>query len=218
MRFERVFLLSPARIGGPRSHMLMREEAEFDLAVRLRNGGATIGEIYAFISGLYFRGKMAYTDAFGAAPRGVSPAMVITPGIGMVSPDTILTYDRLKAIAQVPVEANNVAYSVPFLRDAVRLDQQAGPNCSYVLLGSIATEKYTSPLLQVFGDRLLFPAEFVGRGDMSRGGLMLRCAHNAEELSYIAVQGAVRRGNRPPKLQPPPRSVRKKSSSFKEIL
>ena len=44
----------------------------------------------------------------------------------------------------------------------------------FVLLGSVATDKYVGPLLDVFGDRLYFPATFAGRGDMSRGGLLLR--------------------------------------------
>ncbi|HEY2931322.1 MAG TPA: hypothetical protein VGK99_06200 [Acidobacteriota bacterium] len=57
-------------------------------------------------------------------------------------------------------------------------------------------------LLSVFGERLLFPAEFLGRGDMSRGGLMLRCARSGSELTYVAVSGAVRNGPRPPKLEP----------------
>jgi len=198
----RVFLLSPARIGGPRSVMLLREQAEFDLAIRLRQGAATIGEIYAFISGLYFRGKLAYTDVFSAAPRGIPPRLVIVPGMGLVPPETILTYDQLQSIAKIPVDAGNTAYSGPFLRDAALLDQRAGSDCRHVLLGSIATEKYTRPLLEVFGERLLVPAEFVGRGDMSRGGLMLRCAQSPQELTYIAVQGAARHGSRPPKLKP----------------
>jgi len=180
----------------------MREEAEFELAIRLRQGAATVAEIYAFISGLYFRGKMAYAQMFGAAPEGVLPAAVIVPGMGLVPPDSVLRYDQLQAIASVPVEAGNEAYAGPLLRDAARLNEQGGSVCRYVLLGSIATEKYTRPLLDVFGERLLFPAEFVGRGDMSRGGLMLRRARTLEELSYVPVQGAVRRGRRPPKLEP----------------
>src|SRR5438874_10880776 len=111
MRFERVFLLSPARIGGPRSTMLMREQAEFDLALRLRSGTAAIGEIYAFISGLYFRGKLAYTGVFGAAPPGVAPTMVIVPGIGLVSPETILSYEQIQTTANVPVDADNPAFN-----------------------------------------------------------------------------------------------------------
>lgn len=182
--------------------MLLREEAGFDLAVRLRQGAATIGEVYAFISELYFRGKMAYVEAFRASPEGIPTAVVIVPGLGLVPTDTVLSCDRLRAIASVPIEKDNDAYSVPLLRDAARLDEHAGPNCRYVLLGSIATEKYTNPLLKVFGERLIFPAAFVGRGDMSRGGLMLRCARSGDELSYVAVQGASRHGRRPPKLEP----------------
>jgi len=74
------------------------------------------------------------------------------------------------------------------LREARLLEQNAGPACQYLLLGSIATEKYTEPLLNVFGDRLLFPVEFVGRGDMSRGGLMLRRASSGEQLSYVSLR------------------------------
>ena len=67
-------------------------------------------------------------------------------------------------------------------------------------MGSIATGKYVDVLERVFGERLLFPAEFVGRGDMSRGGMMLRAARAGEELEYRPIAGAARRGPRPPKL------------------
>ena len=69
-----------------------------------------------------------------------------------------------------------------------------------VLLGSIATGKYVDALLDALGPRLLFPTDFVGRGDMSRGGLLLRSAREGRELDYIPVAGALRRGKRPPKL------------------
>ena len=71
-----------------------------------------------------------------------------------------------------------------------------------ILLGSIATGKYVDVLLANFGQRLRFPADFVGRGDMSRGGLMLRCAADRQELSYLPVAGAIVNGKRPPKLAP----------------
>jgi len=56
-----------------------------------------------------------------------------------------------------------------------------------VLLGSIATPKYLEPLNEVLGPRLHVPQEFIGRGDMSRGALMLRCAAEGHELTYIAA-------------------------------
>jgi hypothetical protein len=37
---------------------------------------------------------------------------------------------------------------------------------------------------------------------MSRGGLMLRAAASGEELDYVPVAGAIRRGARPPRLVP----------------
>jgi hypothetical protein len=201
-QFQVVFLISPARIGGPRSNTLLRPQAGFDLAVRLRERRATIGEAYAFISGLYFRGKLAYAEAFANPPTGVPPALIIVPGVGLVPPDAMIDAEQLAAIGSVSIEENNQAYRVPLLRDATLLDQNAGEDCRYLLLGSIATAKYTEPLLNVFGDRLLFPVEFVGRGDMSRGGLMLRRAHSGEELSYASLRGAVRQGRRPAKLEP----------------
>ena len=194
--------MSPARIGGPRSNVLLRPEADFALAQRLRDRKATLGEAYAFISGLYFRGKLAYAEAFAAPPEGLPPALVIVPGLGLISPDAIIDAEQLRRIGDVSIEQNNQAYRDPLLRDARLLDQNAGPACQYLLLGSIATEKYTEPLLNVFGDRLLFPVEFVGRGDMSRGGLMLRRASSGDELSYVSLRGAIRRGRRPPKLDP----------------
>jgi len=71
-----------------------------------------------------------------------------------------------------------------------------------VLLGSIASGKYVDILHAAFGKRLCFPVDFVGRGDMSRGGLMLRCAQDRRELPYVPVAGAIRKGKRPPKLAP----------------
>jgi hypothetical protein len=194
--------MSPARIGGPRSNVLLRPEADFALAGRLRDGEATLGEVYAFISGLYFRGKLAYAEAFAAPPEGLPPALVIVPGLGLIRPDTMVGVEQLRRIGDIPIEQDNQAYRDPLLRDAKLLDQNAGPACRYLLLGSIATEKYTEPLLSVFGDRILFPLEFVGRGDMSRGGLMLRRASSGDELSYVSLRGAIRRGRRPPKLDP----------------
>ncbi len=181
--------------------MLVRSQARFDLAVKLREGGASIAEVYTFISGLYFRGKIAYAAAFGAAPPGIPPALLIVPGAGLVPPDTPVSIEQLRSIANVPVDEHNPVYRDALLRDARLLNEHAGPTCRHVLLGSVASGKYTSPLLEIFAERLVFPADFVGRGDMSRGGLMLRCADSGIELRYVPVQGSLRHGTRPPKLE-----------------
>jgi len=202
---HRVFLLSPANTGGLRAKMLLSETAGFELARRLRDSGAPLGEIYSFMSSLYFRGKVAYAQAFCMPPPGVPNAVVITPGFGLVPLETCLSTDQLRAIARVPVDEDNLSFREPLNRDAKLLDEYAGPACQFVLLGSIATEKYVTPLLEIFGERLVFPAEFVGRGDMSRGGLMLRAARSGTELTYVPVRGAVRHGPRPAKLAKLPR-------------
>lgn len=180
--------------------MLLRDNAQFDLAQRLRQGLATIGEVYTFISRIYFLGKIAYASAFAAAPEGVPPAVIIAPGIGLVPLDHLIGIEQLRAISQVSVHELNDAYRRPLMRDAALLDR-TGIGCCYVLLGSIATEKYTRPLLEVFRERLLFPETFVGRGRMSRGALMLRAAESSIELSYIPVKNAIRHGARPPRLE-----------------
>jgi hypothetical protein len=190
----RVFLLSPANAGGVRARLLFNPEARFELAVRLRDSGAPIGEVFAFISGLYFRGKLAYAEAFGA------DSLVITASRGLVPPHSVVNLEDLREIASVPIEAADPRYRGPLDRDTRALAERCSPGTSVVLLGSVATPKYIEPLLEVFGDRLLFPSEFVGRGDMSRGGLMLRAARARTELDYIPVSRAVRRGPRPPKL------------------
>ena len=197
----RIFLLSPAKAGGQRYSLLLREHADFLLARRLRQGTATIGELYTFISGLYFRGKIAYAEAFHAAPPGSPPALVIVPGAGLIPPETPLNIAQLRAIAEIRVSETNPIFRDPLLKAATLLDQHTDRACFYILLGSVASAKYTAPLLEIFGERLLFPADFVGRGDMSRGGLMLRHARSGIELPYIPVAGALLHGARPPRLE-----------------
>jgi hypothetical protein len=203
-----VFLLSPANAGGPRGKMILSDRAKFDLAVRLRSGeGVAIGEVFAFISGLYFKGKLAYALEFARPPEPGAPltgsgALVITPSAGLRPVETAITMDALRAFGQVDIAANDPRYRDPLLRSARALSEEIGPDCEVVLLGSIASAKYVDILLDVFADRLLFPIEFVGRGDMSRGGLLLRSVRAGEELTYAPVKGAVRHGPRPPRLAP----------------
>jgi hypothetical protein len=167
-----------------------------------------LGEIFSFISGLYFRGKLAYARAFAQPPRGVPGALVITAGRGLLPPETIVTLAELREIAEVPVEPGDTRYRGPLEGDTRRLLERAGAACEVVLLGSIVTPKYVEPLPGIFGERLVFPSEFVGRGDMSRGGLMLRCARERKELRYEGISAANLHGPRPAKL-PKARSARK---------
>jgi hypothetical protein len=198
-----VFLLSPARCDGRRAQMVMSTKAEFALAARLREPtGAPIGEVFSFLSGLYFRGKIAYVERFADPPRGADGALVITTDRGLVPTTRHVTRDDLVAFGKVDIGTGDQRYRGPLERAATQLAERVGPGDRVVLLGSIATGKYADVLMDVFGDRLVFPGEFVGRGDMSRGGLMLRCASDGNELEYIPVAGAVRRGKRPPKLVP----------------
>lgn len=202
----RIFLLSPARCGGKRAAMLLNERATFELAQRLREpGGAPIGDVFRFLSGLYFRGKLAYATAFARPPEGMAGVYAITSNRGLVPSQTRITLDDLCAFGDVDIESGDDRYRVPFARDARELLARISADTEVVLLGSVASGKYVELLLEVFGDRLHFPADFVGRGDMSRGGLMLRCVEDQSELAYVPVKDAVRRGSRPPKLIPRPR-------------
>jgi len=200
---QRIFLLSPAYAGGRRAQMILSDDAQFDLARRLRNReGVTITEVFTFLSGLYFRGKIAYANAFARCSDGTGGVFVITPTRGLVEAQRRIRIDDLLEFAEVDIEKDDPRYRKPLERDARRLAKKLSPACDVVLLGSIASGKYVDVLLENFRDRLCFPAEFVGRGDMSRGGLMLRCAQDRQELRYIPVAGAIRSGKRPPKLQP----------------
>lgn len=180
--------------------MLLRPEAGFELAVRLRREGAPLGEAFAFISGLYFRGKLAYAAAFASPPEGVPGAFVIASGCGLVPPETVVGIEDLRRIGEIPIDAGDPRYREPLEKACRVLVEIAGLECDFVLLGSVATVKYLEPMFAVFGERLLFPPDFIGRGDMSRGGLMLRCARSGVELSYAPVGSATRHGQRPPKL------------------
>jgi hypothetical protein len=202
---SRIFLLSPAHCGGLRAQMVLSERASFDLAQRVRVAGAPLGEVFSFLSGLYFRGKLTYARAFANAADGRDGVFVITPTDGLRPADEPVDLARLRRFATVDIAGDDPRYREPLDRDARRLARRIGPGGEVVLLGSIATGKYVEPLLAVLGERLRFPADFVGRGDMSRGGLLLRCARAGTELTYVGVRDAVRRGPRPPRLPPPVR-------------
>jgi hypothetical protein len=208
---SRIFLLSPANCGGTRARQVLSERATFPLAVELRSRrGAMLGDVFAFVSGLYFRGKLTYAMRFAAPPELDNPIIgcgvhIITPNAGLRSPDTRVTDRALRTFAGGDVHQANARYRRPLEKDARAVAAEAGPDCDIVLLGSIASPKYVDVLTAIFGERLRFPIDFVGRGDMSRGGLLLRKAREGVELPYTPVLGAALHGARPPKLPPLPR-------------
>jgi hypothetical protein len=200
---DKVFLLSPARCDGRRAQTLLNPGAEFPLAQQLRTpDGAPLGEVFAFLSGLYFRGKLTYGSAFASAASSTAPVRIITTNQGLLTPTHRVMPHDLADFARVDLSDGGAAFEEPFVRDAAAIARQCGDDTLVVLLGSIATDKYVAPLLRIFGERLVFPRDFVGRGDMSRGGLLLRHAREGRELEYVPIVSAVRHGKRPPKLEP----------------
>jgi hypothetical protein len=195
-----VFLLSPANCGGRRARLLLRDEAALPLATLLRTAGAPVGEVFSFMSALYFRGKLTYARRFGQGVGTAGPVHVITPTRGLMSPDAVVTSAELYEFAAVDVATGGERYRAPIERDVAVLASSLPRTADVVLLGSIATRKYTDLLLAILGERLKFPSDFVGRGDMSRGALMLRAAESGDELPYVSVRGAVTSGPRATKI------------------
>ncbi len=92
---SRIFLLSPAHCGGRRASIVLSPKAQFALAEQLRSRrGAKLGDVFEFVSGLYFRGKRAYALRFATPPEPDNPIVgsgvqVITPNAGLRSQDTL---------------------------------------------------------------------------------------------------------------------------------
>jgi hypothetical protein len=203
-----VFLLSPANCGGTRAKQALSPNAKFAVALALRSSvGAPLGDVFSFMSGLYFRGKLTYARRFARPMEPDNPIVasgihVITANAGLRSPDTLVTQAAVRAFGRGDIDANNASYRRPLEKSARVLLAEIGPDCDVVLLGSVASPKYVDILTAIFGARLQFPIAFVGRGDMSRGGLLLRHAREGVELDYVPVLGASLHGVRPARLAP----------------
>jgi hypothetical protein len=196
-----VFLLSPARCGGERGLRLIDGSSPSALARQLQSqSGAPLCEVFTFLSALYFRGKLAYARAFARPPQALRGVFIITSGAGLLHEAEAVTAEQLAGFAALAVDHRDPRFVEPLLRDVRALVSRANEDTRFVLLGSIASGKYVEPLLEVLGQRLLFPADFVGRGDMSRGGLLLRATREGQELGYVPVLGATRHGPRPARL------------------
>src|ERR687883_626102 len=119
----RIFLLSPAHCGGKRAAILLNEHATFPLAERLRSVGLTVGEAFSFLSGLYFRGKLAYAGRFARPPEGQCGVQVITTDRGLLSPDTAISARELREFGTIDIRADRTEYRTPLERDLSRLEQ-----------------------------------------------------------------------------------------------
>lgn len=199
---SRVFLLSPAHCGGRRATALLRPDAASPLALRLRAGTLTLGEAFSYMSGLYFRGKLTYARTFERRAIGRGASLVITPTRGLRPPDDPVDLATIREFAATDIASGDASYRGPLERDLTGLAARLAPDGRAVLLGSIATDKYVEVLAPALGGRLHYPPAFIGRGDMSRGGLLLRSAGSGIELDYAPLDTATpRRGPRPPKLE-----------------
>jgi len=200
---HRIFILSAGNSGGERAELLYNPKAGFDLARALQRGEkVALGEVFSFLSGLYFRGKYKYSTYFKRPPSAITGVHVITSNRGLLPVEQRISIEELRAFATTPIDHREADYIDPLNRSARSLSRKAGRGCEVVLLGSIGTSKYADVLVEHFGDRLVFPTSFVGRGDMSRGGLLLRCVAENRELEYAPISGAIRHGKRPEKLPP----------------
>ena len=186
---DTIFLLSPANLNGIRARQLTSPRGNFPAAQAYRSpAGVPIGEAFAFMSALYFRGKITYALRFAAPPPSAEGGVfVIAPGFGLVPPDWTIDQSRMKRLRKTKVDPRVAGYKRPLVRDARLLTTTLTDDTRVVLLGSIATGKYVDVLWPIFGDRLLFPRSFVGIGDMSRGSMMLRAAASGEELEYATL-------------------------------
>jgi len=191
-----IFLLSPAYCGGRRAGILLNPKSPAVTSQALRAGRLSLGSAFAFMSGLYFRGKLTYAERFGRA-------LVITPTRGLQPPSMPFNLALLREFAVGDVSLDSPVYRSALERDIQAMAKKLTPGSQVVLLGSVASGKYVDVLLPILGDCLGYPTAFVGRGDMSRGGLLLRSAASGDELEYGPLTAGIRpRGPRPPKLDP----------------
>jgi hypothetical protein len=184
---NRIFVLSPANCNGVRARCLLTKANSSKLAKRLRGSGVPLSEVFSFVSSLYFRGKVSYAQTFARPPADCAGIFIITPTMGLVPHDMLIRKSTLRLFSRGAIDVRNQLYCSSLRCSAKQLDNAIGSECEVVLLGSIASGKYLTLLSPIFARRLRVPAEFIGRGDMSRGGLLLRCVNDNRELTYIDV-------------------------------
>ena len=173
---------------------LRRPESGVVLARRLREEGVPLGDVFSFLSGLYFRGKLEYARAFSQPGEREGGVYVITMTDGLVAPDARISAQDLERYAQWVDGAATASRTLE--QTALDLSRRLGSDADVVLLGSVSTGKYTDLLAPIFGTRLLFPREVLHIGQLARGALFLRRAREGPELEYVPVGEIIRAGRR----------------------
>jgi len=98
--------------------MVLRQNSAMPLAVALQEHRLTLGAAFAFMSGLYFRGKLAYAEAFDP---GLARTFVITPTRGLQSPRLVVNAELLEEFAEVDIDAEEERYRAALELDAAEL-------------------------------------------------------------------------------------------------
>lgn len=182
-----VFLISPADVSGKRAKMMESPRATFDAARKLQSDdGVPIGEAFAFMSALYFRGKLAYANHFQRPSGNLPGTLVITAGRGLVTPDFPVRIADLRRMRRTRIHDKPGKYRNAVRRDALDLEAEASDATLFVLLGSLATGKYLDVLVPILGERLVYPKALIGMGDMKRGATLLNAVRDNRELDYVS--------------------------------
>jgi hypothetical protein len=153
-----------------------------------------LGEVFSFLSGLYFRGKLEYARAFARPAADAWGVRIITMTDGLVSPDTLISSADLDRYADY--QGSVPARTSPLETTARALLERIGHEADVVLLGSVGTGKYSDVLTPIFGQQLLFPRDVLHVGQLARGAIFLQRTKELKELEYVPVADIVRRGGR----------------------
>jgi hypothetical protein len=123
---HKIFLLSPANLSGLRAKQLASPRAKFATALKYQSPeGVPIAEAFAFMSALYFRGKIAYARHFADPKDGV---LIITSGYGLVPPEWPLNEERMKRMQKIDVDVASRSYTKPLKDHAKQLASMLQPD------------------------------------------------------------------------------------------
>ena len=152
--------------------------------------------------------QATYASRFGRPPPSLPPALVITPTRGLQSPSLPISRSLIEEFASLDWHRPTRAFWIRSSRVRVSFVHRSSQRCAWSCSGASRRAGTSSRWRASSRAGCNYPAEFVGRGDMSRGGLLLRHAEEGRELDYVPLAaGLTRHGAKPPKLPPLPRAA-----------